>query len=66
MQQRDDRMAVHTNGQQSGALEHNFRAPDIPPEVQAGEEGNWVAGMGVRVDWATYRREMARTSAFPL
>jgi predicted dithiol-disulfide oxidoreductase (DUF899 family) len=36
------------------------------PELKAGEEGNWAAGMGVGVDWATYRREAAGMSAFTL
>ena len=52
--------------QQSGAVEYNFRTWDMRPELKDGEEGNWVAGMGVGVDWATYRREAAGMSAFAL
>jgi len=52
--------------QQSGAVEYNFRKWDMRPELTAAEEGHWVEGMGVGVDWATYRREFHGMSAFAL
>ena len=62
-----DFQVAHTKEQwQSGFVEYNFRTWDMRPELKAGEEGNWVASMGVGVDWATYRREAAGMSAFAL
>jgi len=52
--------------QQSGAVTYNFRTLDVRPELKAGEEGHWVDGMGVGVDWATYTRESPGMSAFTL
>jgi predicted dithiol-disulfide oxidoreductase (DUF899 family) len=39
---------------------------DMRPELEAAEEGHWVAGLGVGVDWATYRREAHGLSSFAL
>jgi len=62
-----DFQASYTKEQQeSGALEHNFRTVDMRPELKAGQAGDWTAGMGVGVDWATYRREAPGVSAFAL
>jgi predicted dithiol-disulfide oxidoreductase (DUF899 family) len=62
-----DFQASYTKEQQeSGALEHNFRTVDMRPELEAGQAGDWTAGMGVGVDWATYRREAPGVSAFTL
>ncbi len=36
------------------------------PELEAAEEGHWVAGLGVGVDWATYRQEAHGLSSFAL
>jgi predicted dithiol-disulfide oxidoreductase (DUF899 family) len=58
---------AHTEEQQrSGAVEYNFRPVDMRPELEAAEEGHWVAGLGVGVDWATYRREAHGLSSFAL
>jgi predicted dithiol-disulfide oxidoreductase (DUF899 family) len=58
---------THTEDEQrSGAVEYNFRAVDMRPELEAAEEGHWADGMGVGVDWATYRREAHGVSAFAL
>ncbi|TMD05261.1 MAG: DUF899 domain-containing protein [Chloroflexi bacterium] len=62
-----DFQASHTKEQQqSGTVEYNFRTWDMRPELKAGEEGHWVDGMGVGVDWATYTREAPGMSAFAL
>jgi predicted dithiol-disulfide oxidoreductase (DUF899 family) len=62
-----DFQVAHTKEQQqSGTVQYNFRTWDMRPELKAGEEGNWVAGMGVGVDWATYTREAPGMSAFAL
>jgi predicted dithiol-disulfide oxidoreductase (DUF899 family) len=52
--------------QQSGTIEYNFRTWDKRQELKDGEEGHWVDGMGVGVDWATYTREQPGMSAFAL
>jgi predicted dithiol-disulfide oxidoreductase (DUF899 family) len=62
-----DFQATHTEEeQQSGAIKYNFRTFDMRPELKAGEEGHWVDGMGVGVDWTTYTREAPGMSAFTL
>jgi predicted dithiol-disulfide oxidoreductase (DUF899 family) len=64
-----DFQAAYTAGQQqSGALEHNFRAYDMRPELDADPDTPWVTALAGRVgtDWATYRREAAGISAFAL
>ncbi len=62
-----DFQTTHTKEQQnSGAVDYNFRRVDMRPELEAAEEGRWAAGMGVGVDWATYRRESHGVSAFAL
>jgi predicted dithiol-disulfide oxidoreductase (DUF899 family) len=59
--------ASHTEEeQQSGAVEYNFRTMDLRAELEAGQEGDWAAGMGAGVDWATYTRESPGMSAFAL
>jgi predicted dithiol-disulfide oxidoreductase (DUF899 family) len=62
-----DFQTTHTSEeQQSGAVEYNFRTVDMRPELKAAEEGHWVDGLGVGVDWATYRQEAHGLSAFAL
>src|SRR5216684_4332012 len=62
-----DFQTTHTKEQQnSGAVDYNFRRVDMRPELEAAKEGRWAAGMGVGVDWATYRRESHGVSAFAL
>ena len=62
-----DFQTTHTKEQQqSGAVEYNFRTVDMRPELEAAEEGHWVAGLGVGVDWATYRQEAHGLSSFAL
>jgi predicted dithiol-disulfide oxidoreductase (DUF899 family) len=62
-----DFQVTHTKEQmQSGVVEYNFRTMDMRPELKAAEEGHWADGMGVGVDWTTYRQEMHGVSAFAL
>jgi predicted dithiol-disulfide oxidoreductase (DUF899 family) len=57
---------LHTKDQmQSGTVEYNFRTVDMRPELEAAED-DWATGMGVGVDWATYRQEKHGLSAFAL
>jgi predicted dithiol-disulfide oxidoreductase (DUF899 family) len=63
-----DFQAAHTEEQQqSGVVEYNFRAMDVRPSLEAGNEGplaEWAAMTGT--DWATYTRETPGMSAFAL
>src|SRR5216683_2728312 len=60
-----DFQTTHTKEQQqSGAVEYNFHRVDMRPELEAAEEGRWVDGLGVGVDWATYRQEAHGLSSF--
>jgi predicted dithiol-disulfide oxidoreductase (DUF899 family) len=64
-----DFQAAHTKEQQqSGVGKYNFRAMDMRPELEAGEENPWVSALASRVGtlWATYRRELPGVSAFAL
>jgi predicted dithiol-disulfide oxidoreductase (DUF899 family) len=46
-----DFQAAYTKEQQeSGAMEHNFRAVDTRPELAAARDGGWDSGVGT--DWA--------------
>jgi len=57
---------LHTKDQmQSGTVEYNFRPVDMRPELEAAED-DWAAGMGVGVDWPTYRQEKHGLSTFAL
>ena len=64
----DFQAAYTEDQQQSGALEHNFRAIDMRPQLEADEDSLWVARLASvsGVDWPTYRREAAGMSAFAL
>jgi predicted dithiol-disulfide oxidoreductase (DUF899 family) len=65
----NDFQAAHTKEeQQSGVGAYNFRAMDMRPELEAGEDSPWVSALAGRVgtDWATYRRELPGVSAFAL
>jgi predicted dithiol-disulfide oxidoreductase (DUF899 family) len=63
----DFQAAYTEEQQQSGVVEHNFRAMDVRPSLEAGKEGplaEWAASTGT--DWATYTREAPGMSAFAL
>jgi len=64
----DFQAAYTTEQQQSGALEHNFRAIDVRPQLEVSQDSPWVSALAGRVgtDWPTYRRESAGMSAFAL
>ena len=60
-----DFQAAHTEQQQSGLVEYNFRTSDVREVLEAGKEGplaEWAATTGT--DWATYTREAPGMSAF--
>src|SRR2546430_1480821 len=64
-----DFQAAYTTGQQpSGALEHNFRAIDMRPQLEVRQDSPWVSALAGRVgtDWPTYRGQTAGLSAFSL
>jgi predicted dithiol-disulfide oxidoreductase (DUF899 family) len=64
-----DFQAAHTEQQQqSGATEYNFRANDMRPVLQAGQDTLWASEIAssVGTDWPTYRREAPGMSAFAL
>ncbi|HWT06095.1 MAG TPA: thioredoxin family protein [Xanthomonadales bacterium] len=61
--------AAHTKAQeQSGAVEYNFRAVDMRPVPNAGEESGWGADIAstAGTDLATFMREAPGVSAFAL
>jgi predicted dithiol-disulfide oxidoreductase (DUF899 family) len=64
----DFQAAYTTQQQQSGALEHNFRAVDMRPVLGLSADSPWVARLATvsGIDWPTYRREAAGMSAFAL
>jgi predicted dithiol-disulfide oxidoreductase (DUF899 family) len=64
----DFQAALTKEQQQSGVGEYNFRAIDMRPELEAGEESslNAWSESTVGTDWATYRRELPGVSAFAL
>jgi predicted dithiol-disulfide oxidoreductase (DUF899 family) len=64
----DFQAAYTAEQQQSGALEHNFRAIDMRPQLEVSQDSPWVSALAGRVgtDWPTYRRESAGMSAFAL
>lgn len=63
-----DFQAAFTQEQQrSGAVEYNFRAMDVRPLLEAGQQGPMAeVAASVGTDWATYTREMPGMSAFAL
>src|SRR3954466_9066419 len=62
-----DFQAAYTEEQQSGVVEHNFRAVDMPLSLAAGKEGPGAEiAAGVGIDWPTFWRERAGVSAFAL
>src|SRR5882724_8407946 len=53
--------------QQSGVVEYNFRAMDVRPSLEAGQQGPMAKiAAGVGTDLATYTREAPGMSAFAL
>src|SRR5437667_2738051 len=64
----DFQAAYTEEQQQSGVIEYNFRAMDVRPSLEAGEESLSKAEIaaGAGTDWATYRREEPGVSAFAL
>jgi predicted dithiol-disulfide oxidoreductase (DUF899 family) len=63
-----DFQATYTREQQSGVIEHNFRAVNMRSVLEASEDSPWVLRLATAsgVDWATYRREAPGMSAFAL
>ena len=63
----DFQAAYTQEQQQSGVVEYNFRAMDVRPSLEAGQQGplaEWAASTGT--DWPTYTREAPGMSAFAL
>jgi len=62
-----DFQAAYTEEQQSGVVEHNFRAVDMRTSLEAGKEGPGAEiAADVGTDWPTFWRERAGVSAFAL
>jgi predicted dithiol-disulfide oxidoreductase (DUF899 family) len=62
----DFNVAHTTEQQQSGVVEYNFRATDVRPPSEAGEEILAEIASGVGTDWPTFTREAPGVSAFAL
>jgi predicted dithiol-disulfide oxidoreductase (DUF899 family) len=63
----DFQAAFTQEQQQSGVVEYNFRAMDVRPPLEAGEESPVAKiAAGVGTDLATYTREAPGMSAFAL
>ena len=60
----DFQASYTTEQQQSGAVEHNFRALDVRPILEADEDYSPWAVETVGTDWLTYRREFPGMSVF--
>jgi len=61
--------AAHTTEQlQSGAVDYNFRATDMRPALQDGDESSWLTEIAssTGTDSATYAQEAPGVSAFAL